>query len=96
MKPGSATSTFDQHSQPQGIPAHGQSRGGAAPVGPDAVAIALHVRLCELVPDQTERAALLKVPVNVDASWLEFRMLPVLRAKQKVMQTEIARLEHAK
>jgi hypothetical protein len=96
MKPGSATSTFDQHSQPSGIPVHGASRGGAAPTGPDAVALDLHARLRELVPDQAERAALLKVPTNVDAAWLEARMLPVLRAKQKVMRTEIARLEHAR
>jgi hypothetical protein len=93
MKPGSATSTFNQHAQPSGVPAHGLPTGGSTATGPDAVVLGLHARLCELVPDADERAGLLKVPANVDAAWLEGRMLPVLRAQRKPLQTIVARLE---
>ena len=94
MKPGSATSTFNQHAQPSGIPEHGATRGGAGATGPDAAAFAVHARLCELVPDATERAALVQVPAAVDAAWLDGKMVPVLRAKRTAMEAAIARLEY--
>jgi hypothetical protein len=93
MKPGSATSTFDQHSQPGGVPAHGLPTGGAAMSGPDAEVLGLHARVRELVPDAVERATLLRVPESVDAAWQEGRMLPVLRAQRKTLLTLVARLE---
>lgn len=93
MKPGSATSTFNQHAQPSGVPSHGVPKGGAAVGGPDQLVLGLHARLCELVPDSNERAALLKVPATVDAAWLEGRMLPVLRAQRKPLQALVARIE---
>jgi hypothetical protein len=93
MKPGSATSTFNQHGQPAGVPVHGIPTGGAAMSGPDAVVLGLHARVCELVPDAAARATLLRVPEQVDAAWLEGRMLPVLRAQRKPLLALVARLE---
>lgn len=90
------SSRIDQSSQPAGVPAHGSTRGGSSKAASaDQLVLDLHARLCELVADPQERADLLRVPVSVDAAWLAGRMLPVLRAQRKALQTAVDRLERA-
>jgi len=89
------SSKVDQRAQPSGVPSHGEHRGGVGPSdGPDRIALDLHARLCELVPDVDLRIKFLRVPAAVDAAWTEARMLPVLRAQAKRIRAEITRLEH--
>jgi len=86
----------DQQSQPDGVPATDATRGGPAPAtGPDAKLFELYNRLSELISDASKRAALLGVPEAVDAAWAEGRMLPVLRAKQRVLQSAVLTAERA-
>ncbi|MEO6866876.1 MAG: hypothetical protein ABI200_02525 [Gaiellales bacterium] len=86
---------IDKDAQPSGVPQHGKSRGGAQVSGPDGLLLALHERLCELMPDAAERMALLQVPANVEAAWLEGKMLLVLRARRKPLESAVQQLERA-
>lgn len=93
MDIGGKSNKVKQSGQPAGVPAHGIDRGGSRVAGPDQFVLDLHARLVELLPDATARAALLRVPLNVDSAWLEGRMLPVLRAQRKALIAQVARLE---
>lgn len=95
MTSGSASNRVDQRAQPAGVPAHDPNLGGGNLTPPDRVALALHARLCELIPDASARAGLLGVPEGVDAAWVAGRMLPVLRAHTKALDAAVSRLEHA-
>lgn len=89
------TNRLDQNAQPAGVPAHGASRGGSSSGGTaDQQLFTLHERLCELVPEPAERAALLNLPVSVDQAWRDGRMMPVLRAQRKAIQAVVDRLEY--
>jgi hypothetical protein len=94
MNLSASPNSFNQQSQPAGVPAPAGTRGSGGAVGSDAALLALHARLCELQPDADARAALLGVPATVDASWLSGRMLPVLRARRAALTTAVASLEH--
>jgi hypothetical protein len=88
------TSTPNQQSQPAGIPTPDASRGGHRGHAVDGAVLEAHARLCELMPDQAARAALLKVPTAVDAAWLEGRMLPVLRGRRTAIEAALRSLEY--
>jgi hypothetical protein len=88
------TSTPNQQSQPAGIPKPDAKRGGHRHDAADEAVLEAHARLCELVPDQAARAAMLKVPPAVDAAWLEGRMLPVLRGRRSAIDTTLRSLEY--
>lgn len=86
--------SLNQKTQPAGVLVPDGTRGTGDATGPDAIVLSLHARLCELVPAQDKRAGLFKVPATVDPSWLEGRMMPVLRAQRKPMEKVIASLEY--
>lgn len=96
MDIGGKTHKGNERTHADGLPAHNRDRGGRGrAASQDSVVLDLHARLCELIPDPAERAALLRVPVTVDAAWLDGRMLPVLRAQRKMIQAAVERLERA-
>src|SRR4051812_21586307 len=86
---------IDQLAQPAGMPSTAPEGGTGALAGPDGALLTLHARLCELEPDADARAQLLRVPTNVDAAWQAGRMLPVLRAQRRVLESAVAQLERA-
>jgi hypothetical protein len=94
MNLSASPNSFNQKTQPEGVPAPDGTRGTGGATGPDRVVLDLHTRLVELQPSSQTRAELLKVTPDVDAAWLEGRMLPVLRSRQKALQTAITSLEY--
>ena len=84
---------IDKRAQPSGTPNRTPEGGTGALAGPDGDLLALHARLCELEPDADVRAKLLRVPANVDAAWQSGRMLPVLRAQRRLLESVVAQLE---
>lgn len=85
----------DQRAQPAGVPAPDGTRGAAGSSSLEQRLLGLHARLCELEGDAGARCALVGVPASVDAAWSAGRMLPVLRAKGKSIETAVERLERS-
>ncbi|MCW2961379.1 MAG: hypothetical protein JWM25_1173 [Thermoleophilia bacterium] len=94
MNLSASPNSFNQNTQPAGVPAPDGTRGVEGATGPDRVVLNLHARLVELEPSAEARAALLKVTTDVDAAWLEGKMLPVLRSRQKAIQAAVTSLEY--
>jgi hypothetical protein len=78
--------------QPAGADYPHEPAGSVSPGSPSGEAERLYAELCRRVPDASERAALLGVPVELDEAWRNARQLPLLRARRKALSAAVTPL----